>query len=445
MPSYKEAFFPAHYRAAHVQQIMDAAARARSIAVYGLAGMGKSNIFRFLAAQPQVKTRYLGKAAARFEFVFVDCNLCEARNADALLQELDAQLERCGISLSKNARRARGNTFRQTLRARVEAFDPARVLVILLDPLDETFQTVEASFWAYLRALRDLTGNVVFVLGARRPPPPLRELQELLTEACWVTPLSKQDADDSLARDANRLSAQFSEKTRALLFELAGGHPGLLKNSAEWVSRAQPNLAMRRETLVSKLLASAVVQEVCRDLWTDLAPEASTLQQIAGSASAAKLDARAVEFLQRAGIVKRDARGVTIFSPLFAAYLQAQVPRVARVRVGAHSTVAIESAHAADSFRLSQGLYLLLRALAQQPAHELTLAELSRVLYAGEPRYSAQALAAQLRRLRNTLNEKLRPVLDDAAFNALLPERKHGYRLNLESHNGWSIEYYVTS
>ncbi len=445
MPTYKEASFSSHYRAAQVQQIMDALARVRSIAVYGLAGMGKSNIFRFLVAHPQVKIRYLGKDAARFEFVFVDCNLCDARSADAILQEVDAQLERVGIHIPQNAAHAYNHSCRQSIRARLEAVDPARVVVILLDPLDETFQVVENHFWTYLRALRDLSGNVVFVLGARRPPLPLRELQELLTEACWVTPLSKQDAYDSLARDAKRLGAQFSEKTRAQLFELTGGHPGLLKNAAEWISRLQLAPAARRETLVQELLSSEVIQEVCRDLWSDLMPEWNALQRLAVNASTASADTRTLDFLQRAGIVKSQPRGIEIFSPLFAAYIQAQMPRVARIRVGSNYTVEMETSRDAHSFRLSEGLFLLLRALAQQPTHELTLAQLSRVLYAGEPRYSAQALAAQMRRLRNALNQELRPALQDDAFNALLPERKQGYRLNLQSANGWNIEYYVTS
>ncbi len=438
MPTYKEARFPLTYRAAQAREIMDAIARLRSIAVYGLAGMGKSNLFRFLVSHPQVKQHYLGDDAARFDFVFVDCNFCDPHRPDALLHELDAQMERAGIALPEPA-----SSIRLSIRARLEAMDAARVAVILLDPLDLQFVNFEKNFWAYLRGLRDVAGNVVFVLGGRRPPPPLRELQELLTEACWVPPLTRQDAFDSLARDADRLHTQFSEDTQARLYALSGGHPGLLKNSAEWVGRNKVNLETRREILVRELLETDVLQEVCRDLWADLEPEWKTLHGVGMNARAGHLDARALAFLQRAGIVAQRGHAHFIFAPLFARYVYSQIPRRVRVRVAGSRQVELESWQGTQSLRIAEGPAQLLFALAQQPTKTFSRAQLSKILYEGEPRFSAVALAAQIRRLRNTLNLGLRPLLDEKNFNALVPERKQGYRLNLESTDGWQIEYDV--
>jgi hypothetical protein len=62
---YKEADFPADYRAAEVGQIMAALYRRRSIAITGLAGMGKSNIVRFIVSHPEVRSRYLQERAGR--------------------------------------------------------------------------------------------------------------------------------------------------------------------------------------------------------------------------------------------------------------------------------------------------------------------------------------------------------------------------------------------
>ena len=48
--TYKEASFPADYRAVEVSQIMSGIHKLRSIAITGLAGMGKSNVVRSLSS-----------------------------------------------------------------------------------------------------------------------------------------------------------------------------------------------------------------------------------------------------------------------------------------------------------------------------------------------------------------------------------------------------------
>lgn len=58
-------------------------------------------------------------------------------------------------------------------RAATGSGKPEQTVVIQFDPLDTRLQSFEPHFWAYLRGLRDLQGNVGFVLGARRPPSPL--------------------------------------------------------------------------------------------------------------------------------------------------------------------------------------------------------------------------------------------------------------------------------
>jgi hypothetical protein len=102
MPPYKEAAFKTSYRKAQVQIIMTAIAHRRSIAVLGLAGMGKSNLFRFLVSQRQVRQSYLGRAADKFDFVFVDCNLAGI-SPEALLCELSEQLARSGVGAAEPA------------------------------------------------------------------------------------------------------------------------------------------------------------------------------------------------------------------------------------------------------------------------------------------------------------------------------------------------------
>lgn len=444
MPTFKESFFPLTYRTAQVQQIMDAILHLRSIAVFGLAGMGKSNIFRFLVAHPKVRAHYLGVAAKRYSFVFVDCNFCDSSNADDLLLELDKQLERQHIGLPNGRHAAQAGSVRHSIRARAETLPPKRALVILFDPLDLAFEKCQISFWAYLRGLRDSSGRIAYILGARRPPAPLPELQELLSEACWVPPLTPRDAFDSLARDAKRLDTRFTKETQSQLYALTGGHPGFLKNAAELVARAQLISDLYGERQVHDLLANEAIQEACRDLWSDLDSERRTLVRLGSNVRGNDLDLNALAFLERAGIVRRHNDEYSFFSPLFGAYVQAQMPRRVRIHIGVLPQAEIESWQGIHMLKLTGGFFQLLRAMAREPGRVFSRAELSHILYSGEPRFSAGALAAQIRRLRKALNVGLRPLLQEETFDALLPVRSEGYRLNLLSETGWNIEYYVS-
>lgn len=450
MPNYKESAFPITYRATQIQELMDAVRRLRSIAVFGLAGMGKSNIFRFVMAHPRVKSRYLGSTGSRFVFVFVDCNLVEPQSQEALLEAIDIQLERAGVALPEKRKLARPTSLRLAIQERLEHLDPRRVVVILLDPLDVSFHSFEPHFWSYLRGLRDLQGNVVFVLGARRPPPPLRELQELLAEACWIPPLAAPDAFDSLCRDGKRLGIQFSEQEKEQLVQITGGHPGLLKNAAELVGLGQVKLRVNppvpTKTVIAELLANGPIQDVCRELSCDLElSERKTLQWICLNAKAVELDEPALLFLQRAGLVQVGRGTRRIFCPLWQEFLKTQMERTVRVNVGTAYRVRVESWQGTQMLNLSEGSHHLLRAMAQTPHQIFSRTQLSHVLYLGDPDYSREALAAQVKRLRQALNQVLRNVVQDKQFNALVPERKQGYRLNLLPGTGWTIEYHVTS
>ena len=88
------------------------------------------------------------------------------RSEDALLDELDAQMDRAGLPMPDTPANSRALTLRRLIQRRLERLERGRVAVLLLDPLDQTLRSLDAHFWAYLRGLRDLQGNVVFVLGA---------------------------------------------------------------------------------------------------------------------------------------------------------------------------------------------------------------------------------------------------------------------------------------
>ena len=89
---YKEAAFPGDYREVEVRQIVSALYKLRSIAVHGLAGMGKSNVVRFIVSHPQVRPRYLKERANDYAMVHVDCAGLVSGNEVEILGEVMMQI-----------------------------------------------------------------------------------------------------------------------------------------------------------------------------------------------------------------------------------------------------------------------------------------------------------------------------------------------------------------
>ena len=87
-PTYKEASFPIDYREAEVRRVMNALYRLRSIAINGLAGMGKSNLVRFMMSHPEVRARYLAERKHGYVFVHVDCTALPESDEAQILGEI---------------------------------------------------------------------------------------------------------------------------------------------------------------------------------------------------------------------------------------------------------------------------------------------------------------------------------------------------------------------
>ena len=224
-PIYKEAAFPADYREAEVGQIMTAVYRLRSIAVTGLAGMGKSNVVRFIVSHPQVGRRYLKERAGDYAFVHVDCAGLVTPSEIDILDEFVAQLRSEGLApgdapVVRDPRHAR-----RVVKERILGLNPRRNLVLALDYFDEAAPELDRSFFNYLFHLRNARprGNLSYIFITRRPMGHLYELQELLDKGCVVGPLSAGDALNSIRRDEARLGRSFSDAQRRLLMACTGG------------------------------------------------------------------------------------------------------------------------------------------------------------------------------------------------------------------------------
>jgi hypothetical protein len=130
---YKEASFPPDYREAQVRQIMGAVYRLRSIAITGLAGMGKSNVVRFIVSHPQVRPRYLKERANDYAFVHVDCAGLANSDEAEVLGAIVAELHRDGMSADNAPLPQASGPIRHILKEHILGVEPNLNLVLVLD------------------------------------------------------------------------------------------------------------------------------------------------------------------------------------------------------------------------------------------------------------------------------------------------------------------------
>ncbi len=431
-PLYKEAHFSPDYRQAQVRQIMRAIYKLRSLAITGLAGMGKSNLVRFIVSHPEVRSRYLQARADEFVLIHVDGSSLASNAEPELLEELSAQLR-----LAKIAPRAvsKRDPIRQRLRAQLLRTAPELNLVIVFDYFDTVSAALNQTFYNYLFHLRNARprGNVSYLFVTRRSLPDLGELQDLMDDACVVGPLDHQDALDSLRRDETRLNVLFDAAVRDKLIVCTGGHPGLLKNAAELVADGQVDTGLPDEEFVRQILKSQKVQNLCRALWNDLnGSEQSHLVKIVQGISIPR-DDRTVS-LEEYGILIRDKSGrPALFSSLFEAFVRTQSPAPSALRITAvfPNQARVETPTGEEWVRLSPKLFALLKSLTDARGQVLRANDLIAQVYGEEAGGVTDAALAQLvKRLRLTLDPRVQRLLDDSSYTCVETVRDIGYRLS---------------
>ncbi len=430
-PLYKEARFPSDYRQDQVRQILRTVCRLRSLALTGLAGMGKSNLIRFILSHPEVRARHLQPRPGEFVFIHVDCSSLAANAEAELLEEIGTQLRLAKITPRTASTR---DSIRHRLREQLLRAAPELNLVVVFDYFDAVSAALDQTFFNYLFHLRNARprGNVSYLFVTRRTLPDLGELQDLMDDECVIGPLNHSDALDSLRRDEARLNVTFDAGPREQLILCTGGHPGLLKNAAELVADGCVDTGLPEEEFARQLLKSQKVGHLCRALWNDLhAGEQGILLRVVQGMS---IQPDQAVSLEQYGILVRDQNGQwTLFSSLFGTFVRAQFPSTGALRITAvfPNHARLETATGEELVQLSPKLFALLKTLADARGQVLRADDLIVQVYGEEAAGVTDAALAQLvKRLRLTLDPYVQRLINDRAYTCVETVRDIGYRLS---------------
>jgi len=441
-PIYKEASFPAYYREAEVRQIMGAVYRLRSIAITGLAGMGKSNVVRFIVSHPQVRPRYLRERANDYAFVHVDCTGLAESDETEILSEIAAQLRHDGLSAGGVHLPGVPHNIRHTLREQILSVEANLNLVLVLDYFDEAAAKLDRAFFNYLLYLRNARprGNLSYIFATRRPMGHFHELQELLDDGCTIGPLSHEDALDSIQRDEARMGCTFDAAQRDQMIACTGGHPGFMKNAAELLGSGQADANLPEGEIARQLLQSDKVRNLCQELWDGLTPaeQGVLLNAARGIPPSESLDGAGVAYLEQNGLLVRRKGGqsgldVAIFCPLFETFVRERFAVSGAVRITAvfPNQARLETPAGEEWITLPPKLFALLLALSEARGQVLPTDEIISRVYGSEAAGVTNAALSQLvKRLRGALDPHVQRMTNDPTYTCVETIRDVGYRLN---------------
>jgi hypothetical protein len=435
---FKEAVLPDAYRRREADCILSALAMQRSVQVVGLAGMGTSNLLRFLLSHPHLLQDRANFAPAEVCFLFVDCNKLSPVSALNFFRECLLRLQPEADLLALNDE----FLLYKRLEAALRDLDGDTFVVLAVDRFQGLYEGVRASFFGQLRNLRDEArgGRMAFILGSQRPPGDFRELERLISHTCLVGPLAETDQAEFFARHEARLQAQVPPAWRDRLWRLTGGHPGLLKNGVEWYKQKNsPPPEDDAPSLIADLLSYGPVEKHCLALWESLNQAEQDLLWVVAEGGAAA--GEVADRLRENGLLIDAVDEPALFSPLWQTYLRQSVwsgQRSESIKIMTNSftrQVALGWRGNRVDTTLSRPLvFALFQALAEAQGEFCSKEDLLHTLYPEDKTYevtedSLFQLISSLRREIDPLVKNLYPAM---ASSFVQNVRSVGYRLVVE-------------
>ena len=332
---------PLGFRYHLVEHILRLIRSGESLAVVGVAGVGKSNVVHYLQ-QAEVWANGFIEPTEKYLVVWVDSNDLTAIDEwsffELLVYRLAVHCQKLGLP-PEISRQLDG--WHQKLLGQPHAVYAQRCfeqairwlgqthhfrIVLLLDEFDILLQSLRPRLFVNLRALRDKNKySLSYVLFLRRD---LRALASDPVQAAFVElfqpnttylkPYDWADTELMIARLCRRQQVEWPDKQTATVYNWSGGHGQLIKILVRKILALPEPKKLTLETLITDL----EVQTVCQKIWASLSPTEQDFLQSVGLQPGRFSDSVVGRQLQQKGILNPAEDERRFFSPLFEAYLE---------------------------------------------------------------------------------------------------------------------------
>jgi hypothetical protein len=203
-------------------------------------------------------------------------------------------------------------------------------LVLILDEFYDVLRHLPPWPFRQLRALYDsLSGKLCYITGTShhleqlRPGAEIYEFRELFhLHTLLLGPLSEPDARRFIDYLAGKYRKQVIEPNIEPLIHLSGGHPGLL----ERIYGLAGDLTAPLQITPTELIHKRPIQKECERLWSELEAEQDALLALVEEGEQ-PLTPNQRQVLQLKGLISQQGDRVTLFSPVFSAFVQTKSAR----------------------------------------------------------------------------------------------------------------------
>ncbi|PWH11862.1 MAG: hypothetical protein DDG60_16105 [Anaerolineae bacterium] len=338
------------YRQEVLKPLFECIKSADSCYLIGAGSMGKTRLLDHLV-RTDVQQHYLGERAAHTLIIRLDMNrlsdFSEWEFYELMLFNIVQVSGQCGIPEieKKSASFLQtflmpvldhpGNTlkalrFLELVITNLMVVDEDLAICFLMDEFDEAYRRLPTKVFAHLRGIRDANKNrLCYALLVRNAPAYLRPnlmehegFYELLSRnPIPIGPYARQDVHAMLQQLEARFGYPLTEAIRDKIYEISGGHPGTvlaiftnLRRTVEGVPyRFDPRWLIKEEN----------VKEECRKLLASLEPDEQVgiLEFAKGNMADASPLIKTLRLKKL--LTSVEGQVPQIFSPVFAAYLQA--------------------------------------------------------------------------------------------------------------------------